>query len=146
MNLKYARRSEDTEQIRVIAWANANINTFPELKWLYHIPNGGKRGMQEAIKFKQMGIKPGVSDLCLPYRKGKYIGLFIELKYDNGRASKEQKAFLKDMVKAGHMAAVCYGADAAITLIEQYCFYDDTGCIDLREFEVTDEAGVLTVR
>ena len=81
MNMKYAMRSEDTEQINVVSWANWNVNRYPELRWLFHVPNGGSRNKQEAVKFKQMGVKAGVSDLCLPYPKGIYCGLFIEMKY-----------------------------------------------------------------
>ena len=35
MNMRYAMRSEDTEQINVVSWANWNMNRYPELKWLY---------------------------------------------------------------------------------------------------------------
>lgn len=69
MNMRYAMRSEDTEQINVVSWANWNVNRYPELKWLHHVPNGGSRNKQEAVKLKQMGVKAGVSDLCLPYPK-----------------------------------------------------------------------------
>ena len=62
MNMKYAMRSEDTEQINVVSWANWNVNRYPELRWLSHVPNGGSRNKQEAVKFKQMGVKAGVSD------------------------------------------------------------------------------------
>ena len=43
MNMKYAMRSEDTEQINVISWASWQMQKYPELKWLYHIPNGSSR-------------------------------------------------------------------------------------------------------
>lgn len=75
MNLRNALRSEDTEQINVIAWADWNAIMYPELRWLHHIPNGGSRNKAEAVKFKQMGVRSGVSDLCLPYPKGIYHGL-----------------------------------------------------------------------
>lgn len=81
MNMRYAMRSEDTEQINVVSWANWNMNRYPELKWLHHVPNGGSRNKQEAVKLKQMGVKAGVSDLCLPYPKGIYCGLYIEMKF-----------------------------------------------------------------
>ena len=41
MNLKYAKRSEDTEQIRLMEWCRNNENRYPELRWCFHIPNGG---------------------------------------------------------------------------------------------------------
>ena len=50
MNMKYAMRSEDTEQINVVSWANWNMNRYPELRWLFHVPNGGSRNKQEAVK------------------------------------------------------------------------------------------------
>ena len=39
MNMKHAMRSEDTEQIAVVQWAQYNMNHYPELKWLHHFPN-----------------------------------------------------------------------------------------------------------
>lgn len=120
MNMKYAMRSEDTEQINVVQWANWNMNRYPELRWLFHVPNGGSRNRAEAVKFKQMGVKAGVSDLCLPYPKGIYCGLFIEMKYGNNRQQDTQKEFLEDMAAAGHFVATCYSAEEAIKVIEEY--------------------------
>ena len=120
MNMRYAKRSEDTEQINVVSWAGWNMNRYPELKWLFHVPNGGSRNKQEAVKFKQMGVKAGVSDLCLPYPKGSYCGLFVEMKFGNNRQQDTQKEFLADMAAAGHFVATCYSAEEAIKVIEEY--------------------------
>ena len=120
MNLRNAKRSEDTERINVIQWACWNINRYPELKWLFHVPNGGSRNKQEAVKLKQMGVKAGVSDLELPYPKGAYCGLFIEMKFGDNRQQKTQKEFLEDMAAAGHFVATCYSAGEAIEVIEEY--------------------------
>lgn len=124
MNVRNARRSEDTEQISVIYWAQANVIEHPELKWLYHIPNGGRRDSKEAIKLKQMGVKSGVSDLCLPYPRGKYHGLYIEMKYGKNRQTPEQADFLAEMAAVGHYVATCYSAEDAIRVIEQYLELD----------------------
>lgn len=121
MNMKYAMRSEDTEQINVISWAAWQMQKYPELKWLHHVPNGGSRNKAEAIKLKQMGVKAGVSDLCLPYPKGIYCGLYIEMKYDKGRHQPSQKEFLTDMAAAGHYVATCYTAQDAVEVIQKYC-------------------------
>ena len=118
MNMRYAKRSEDTEQINVVSWAGWNMNRYPELKWLFHVPNGGSRNKQEAVKFKQMGVKAGVSDLCLPYPKGSYCGLFVEMKFGNNRQQDTQKEFLADMAAAGHFVATFYSAEEAIKVIE----------------------------
>lgn len=120
MNLRNAVRSEDTEQINVMEWARWNVNKYPELKWLHHIPNGGSRNKREAVKLKQMGVKAGVSDICLPYPKGVYCGLYIEMKFGNNRKTEEQKQFLQDMEEAGHFVATCYSAEDAVKVIEEY--------------------------
>lgn len=120
MNIRNALRSEDTEQINVISWATWNTNRYPELKWLHHVPNGGSRNKQEAVKLKQMGVKAGVSDLCLPYPKGAYCGLYIEMKYGKNKQQDTQKEFLADMAEAGHFVATCYSAEEAIKVLEEY--------------------------
>lgn len=102
-----------------------NMNRYPELKWLFHVPNGGSRNKQEAVKFKQMGVKAGVSDLCLPYPKGSYCGLFVEMKFGNNRQQDTQKEFLADMAAAGHFVATCYSAEEAIKVIEEYLNLSD---------------------
>ncbi len=120
MNLRYARRSEDTEQILVMQWAALNERRYPELKWLYHVPNGGSRNRAEAVKLKQMGVKAGVSDLQMPAGKGIYGGICLEMKYEDGTIQKSQKEFLRDMAAAGKYACVCYGAEEAIKALEEY--------------------------
>ena len=115
------KRNEDTEQIAVITWARLNTGKYPELRWLHHIPNGGKRNRNEAAKFKAMGVVAGVSDLCLPIPKGQYCGLYIEMKYEGGRLQDTQKEFLKAMKDAGHFVATCYSAENAINIIREYC-------------------------
>ena len=120
MNLKNAKRSEDTEQIAVVYWAMYNAAQYPELKWLHHIPNGGSRNKAEAVKLKQMGVKAGIPDLSLPVPKGIYNGLYIEMKYDKGTIEKSQKEMLKALADAGHYCVVCYGAEEAIKILTEY--------------------------
>lgn len=75
---------------------------------------------RQAVKLKQMGVKAGVSDLCLPYPKGIYCGLYIEMKFGDNRQQVSQKEFLKDMAEAGHFVATCYSAEEAIEVIKKY--------------------------
>ena len=117
----YRFTGEDLEQKLVVEWADWNAHKYPELKWLHHCPNGGKRNAWEAAKFKQLGVKPGISDLHLPYPKGKYCGLYIEMKAGNNKLQETQKEFLKDMEKAGHFVVTCYSSNIAIDILEEYC-------------------------
>lgn len=123
--------SEDAEQIAVMDWANWHMMKYPELKWLFHCPNGGKRNKVEAARFQSMGVKSGISDLILPAPKGIYHGLFLELKYGNGKVSKTQIEFLTDMFQQGYFTAVCYGSCTAINVLEKYCNLKKNQCMDL---------------
>lgn len=53
------KRGEDTEQMGVIDWANWNAGRFPELKLLFHIPNGGKRDARGSGALQGYGSKSG---------------------------------------------------------------------------------------
>ncbi len=125
MNLKYAKKSEDTEQISVMNWAHWHTAEYPALKWLHHIPNGGRRNQLEAKKLKDMGVKPGVADLFLPYPKGRYHGMYIEMKFGNNRHTDRQKVFLADMAAAGYFAVTCYSFKDAKKVLEEYATLPD---------------------
>lgn len=112
---------EDGEQMTLMEWAGLMTGTLPDLKWLIHIPNGGKRDTREAGRLKAMGVKRGVSDLFLPVARGEYHGLWVEMKrQDGGRVSKEQREWLEGMKKNGYSAHVCKGWQEAAEVIERY--------------------------
>ncbi len=133
MNMKYAKRSEDTEQTQVINWAHWHTGKYPELKWLHHIPNGGSRNRLEAAKLKEMGVKAGVSDLFLPCGKGIYHGMYIEMKFGSNRQTDRQKEFLADMALNGYFVVTCYSAEKAIQAIEEYVNLPHTEIPKLKE-------------
>ena len=121
MSTTYTRRdSEDAEQETVIQWVRICSGRWPELKLLHHIPNGGRRNAKEAAKFKRMGVLAGVADLHLPVARGGYHGLYIEMKYDDGRILESQKSFLKAAAAEGNYCIVCYSAADAIEILDLY--------------------------
>lgn len=114
------KRGEDTEQMSVIEWANWNTGRFPELQLLFHVPNGGKRNAAEAVRFKAMGVKAGVPDLCLPVPRNGFAGLYIEMKYGKNRTTKEQEKWITALRQQGYKVVVCYGGIAATKELESY--------------------------
>lgn len=113
--------SEGVEQATLFSWAKMQEHRWPELRLLFHIPNGGSRGKVEAARFKAEGVKPGVPDLFLPVARGRYHGLFIEMKRrKGGRASEEQKAWITELRKQGYVAEICRGWQEAADLIAEY--------------------------
>lgn len=113
--------SEDGEQLALFCWVALNLNKYPDLKWLHHIPNGGFRNKREAAKLKAMGVKAGVLDLCLPVKRGGYSGLYIELKkIKGGVVSKEQKEWLSFLRSQDFGAIVCFGWLEAKKVLVEY--------------------------
>lgn len=113
--------TEEQEQAYVIQWRDLMVNQVPELSLLVHIPNGGLRSKPEAVRFKRLGVKPGVSDLMLPVARNGYHGLWIEMKRQHdGKLSKPQKEWLDDMRKQGYKAERANGADEAIAILQEY--------------------------
>ena len=112
--------SEADEQALVIEWAKWNESKYPELKLLYHIPNGGKRDARTGAMMKRIGVKAGVPDLHLPVARGPYHSLYIEMKTDKGKARKDQDEWIQALKDQGNMAVVCHGAEEAIATIKVY--------------------------
>lgn len=113
--------SEDSQQMALFAWAALSVGKYPQLKWLYAVPNGGSRHIVEAIKMVATGLRSGVPDICLPYhnRFTHYSGCYIELKIEkrrnqkNGGCSAEQLEWLGYLTSAGYYCKVCYGWEEA---------------------------------
>lgn len=111
---------ESEEQARLFQWAIYECGKYPELKLLYHIPNGGSRNKREAANLKRQGVKAGVPDLCLPVARGRYHGLYIEMKAGKNKPSQLQSEWMKALNEQGFLAVVCYGWVKASEVLEQY--------------------------
>lgn len=114
------RLPEAAEQELIIDWAKRTECTWPEIALLHHIPNGGQRNKAVAAKLKAEGVKAGVPDLCLPVPRGRYHGMYIELKAQGGRPTQEQKAWIAALTEQGYAAQICVGFEEAKETIEQY--------------------------
>jgi len=71
----------------------------------------------EAKVFVGLGVRAGCSDLLF-WHGGKSFAL--ELKTEPGRATKTQRAFLRDFEIAGGHAACAAGLDSALRQLEQW--------------------------
>ena len=106
--------SEAEEQITVIEYCD--LLRIP----VVHIPNEGKRSVGYAAMLKRMGLKKGFPDLFVTRARWGYHGLFIEMKYDRGKTSKDQEEWISLLRGEGYACAVCYNASEAIEIIEKY--------------------------
>lgn len=114
------RRTESQEQVAIFDWVEIKKKNWPELGLLYHIPNGGYRLARTAARLKREGVQPGVPDLCLPVPRGKWHGLYMELKAEKGTVSKAQREWFNALREQGYFVSICWGAEAAIDSISEY--------------------------
>lgn len=130
--------SEDGHQMALFAWAAENVGKYPQLAWLFAIPNGGQRHIAEATKLVATGTRSGVPDVFLPHytiteslpSEG-YFGCWIEMKIEkhrnrkNGGCSDDQLEWHKYLKDAGYYVAVCYSwtkaRDVLIDYLEGKC-------------------------
>lgn len=113
---KKGQPTEAEEQAALFEWASY----YPELRFMYAVPNGGSRNVIEARNLKRQGVKSGVPDICLPVAAGGYHGLYIELKVGKNKPSENQEHWLEYLNKAGYMTKVCYGFQEARETIAGY--------------------------
>lgn len=106
--------TEHQIQSAVIDWCA--LNGIP----VFAIPNGGHRHVSVARKLQREGVKPGVPDLMIPVMRGKYGGMFLELKAKGGTLRGVQKWWLRLLQHEGFYCAVAYGVDEAIEEIRTY--------------------------
>ena len=111
---------EASEQETIFRWAELNKGKYPELELMFHIPNGGSRNKLEAANLKRQGVKAGVPDICLPVPKGKYHGLYIELKHGKNKLSVIQAEWLRWLNDEGYLALCIQGWQDAVKAIEDY--------------------------
>lgn len=104
--LRLSGPSEHEIQAAVFSWAAIACRHYPELRWLYAIPNAGKRSYRAAAYYKAEGMRSGVPDVCLPVPRGTYGALYIEHKSDKGRIEDQQQQWLDGLQAAGNKVVV----------------------------------------
>ena len=93
--------------------------------------SGIKLTMGQAVKAKALRSSKGFPDLMIFEPKGKYHGLFIELKRDGEKIYKKdctpvsehvynQIKLINQLIIKGYYASFCIGFDSAKKLIDQY--------------------------
>lgn len=112
--------TEHGHQTALFCWLATQIVQYPEAKWIYAIPNGGKRDAITASLLKAEGVKSGVSDICLPFARQGYHGFYIEMKKPKGKESAEQKEFGAFLKTENYLYTMCDSWDKARDAITWY--------------------------
>ena len=111
--------SEHDEQVALFNLLGLYERNYPVLQWIFAIPNGGDRHPAVARKMKAEGVKAGVWDILVPVPVDEKCGLWIEMKFGDGRLRESQKQFREDVGEAFEWA-VCYSSIEAAHVIGDY--------------------------
>ena len=114
--------TELQHQQMVIKWTQQPKirQKWPELKLLHHIPNERYCTPAQGTQLKLAGVRKGVPDLCLPVPHGRYHGLYIEMKREDGTPTEDQKWWGEKLQSYGYAWAVCHGYEEAIGALRWY--------------------------
>jgi hypothetical protein len=111
---------EHEEQAALILWAARAGVEYPELAWLFAVPNGGKRDESVALALQREGVKPGVPDLLFLIPRGGFHGAAIEMKYGRNTTTAEQNNWLAQLGATGFATCVAYSWSIAAAFLLRY--------------------------
>lgn len=121
--------SEHGHQAALFLWAALNKDQYPQLKWLFAVPNGFFANSGQKAKMKAEGLKDGVPDVWLPFIMphkvhsvitGICCGLVIEMKVKKNKTSEDQDKWIEHLSKHYWKCCVCYSWEEARDRILEY--------------------------
>lgn len=112
--------NEDAMQIALFRLIDAAVAEYPEMAFVYHVPNGGYRSKATAGRLKAMGVRRGPCDVQLDVARGGYHGLRIELKMPGNKPRAEQAAWLEQLRRENYLVRVHHAPDTAFQTIIDY--------------------------
>lgn len=117
-------KKEQEIHIEIMDWVRANEDDFEVLKCIYHPPNSFFGSGFGVIKWLQkLGMKSGVWDIIIPIDNNIYSALYIEVKSEKGKLSKQQQEW-KDIIMKNTAKWPLFveirDAEEGIILIQKY--------------------------
>ncbi len=98
-----------------------NEQKYPQLKWIYAVPNGGYRSITTAKRMKAEGQKSGVWDVCIPISVVDASCAYIEFKAGKNKLTENQEAFRDHLMNQfEYEFAVCRSVEEALAFVEEY--------------------------
>lgn len=123
VNGKLPPPTEDQEQVALASY----LDMVARDKW-FHVPNGSHKSIAQRMRFKRLGLKPGVPDVWVVIPKKGFYGLVIEMKRQKGGVvSDEQKKWVEYLRNVGFSVHVCKGAGPAVEVVNWYLDCNNPG-------------------
>lgn len=120
---------EEKLQIRIMNTVRIAESYWPPIGLIFHIPNGKRRNVIEAVNLKRMGVKRGVPDFFFPYPVHPYHGLWIEVKEGKGALSPEQREFMLKTKSLGYYYEIARSVSDFWDILAEYTKNNAIECI-----------------
>jgi hypothetical protein len=115
---------EHEEQVKVFTWALEHEHEYPDLEWLFAVPNFagrlGKKTARHGARLKAEGRKVGVLDIWFPVKRGRHTGMVIEMKAGKNKPTADQQRWISHLARQGWMVLVSYSGENAIQNLIEY--------------------------
>jgi len=105
---------EDHHQLQIMNYIQLQYKTVATA---WHTPNEGKRSKFERWKSKLLGLRPGVSDVCI-ICNGRFFAL--ELKAGKNSLTTDQALFLEEVKARKCEGAVSWTFDDSKNIIDNF--------------------------
>lgn len=112
--------SEDGELIKFFEWLAWQTIQRPEFAVVHHVENERRTSWSQGKTRKQKGVKAGIPDIVAPIPRGRFPGLYIEMKSEHGKLSDKQKTMCELLHSLGHCVRLARSADEAIEIFKKY--------------------------
>lgn len=103
--IKKTRRRNNNPEFHLQCWLSLHL-MFLNVLYCANAGAGLKLSMGQAVKTKRMGYRKGFPDMQIFEPRGKYHGMFIELKVGKNKASPEQIAWRDALLDRGYYAVI----------------------------------------
>lgn len=110
------KHHEENLQRQCVQW----YRTRHPKRLIFHVPNGGRRKLLEAIRLKKAGVTRGVPDLIIPEPNKDFHGLCVELKVGKNKLTPEQEQMLVNLSSRGYKTEVIYSLEAFQNAVDLY--------------------------
>ena len=109
--------SEERLQSEVIKYIQLQ---YPKARYCASLGGQYQPFQSQRNRARRTGYSKGFPDLFIYEARNGYHGLALEIKTIKGRATKEQKEWIKNLNDRGYFAAVCTGFDEFEKVFNQY--------------------------
>lgn len=116
------RIREDEELIKFFDWLAWQEKQEPMLRIIHHVANERRASWAAGKRLKRKGVRKGILDVSCPIPRGRYHGLYVELKIRPNKLTEDQVEVMKILHGLGHCVRVAWSGDELIGIVKEYLY------------------------